>query len=326
MDEMQLVKDLRRSTPPITDDAEALARTRLLATVVEPAKNRPRSLTRKVAWRTAVAGALAATVAIGFTVAENTGGSEPVADAAVVSVLNHAATAAASRPFTAPRPDQWVYLRSKMFSFNLGGGGGPTGVPVALGTFSRWTQAGGTQLYVSDSMSHGKLVKVPYRGMDFPPQHYATLSKLPTKPSALLAWLSANRPAGHRTTDFQDLSVMLDAASIMPPKVEAAIYQAMKRLPGVSIRRGVKDLRGRNAVGILGREDASVGGVPLNEMVLLDPTTYAFLGDESYMSADLHIPAIPQKGNKAYTITAGTPDSASVVLQVGIVDRPGQQP
>jgi hypothetical protein len=324
MDEMQLVKDLRRSTPAITEDAEAIARTRLLATLIKVDAEPTHPRVRKLAWRTAVAGALAATVAVGFTVAQSIGGDHTsVADAAVVKVLDHASAAAAARPFTAPRPDQWIYQR--VTDVNLPFGATSMAASHLSDTYSVWIRASGKLRYVADPGFHNKPKNVPYY-RSFPPLDYATLSKLPTKPSALLAWLSANRPAGMSATDFQDLSAILEMVPVLPPKVVVAIYQAMKELPGVTIHRGVKDLRHRSAIGIVGRADISLNSVPMNEMVLLDPVTYAVLGTESIVSADVRIPGIPGKNSPAYIIKAGTVNTASVVLQTGIVDKVGQKP
>lgn len=327
MDEMQMVKDLRKSTPAITAEAEDLARARLLAALSGPAASRTgrqarlKAPTRKIAWRMAVAGALAAAVAIGFTVAQDTGGrTEPVADAAVVEVLDHATTTAAARPFTAPRADQWVYQHERVVPFP----NGTTSQRFPAMDFYRWTRASGTLIYEASPGKPNNPVKVSIPAGLFPPQDYATLSTLPTKPSALLAWLSSHRPAGNTTTDFQNLTEILFAgAGALPPKVEAALFQAMKRLPGVTIRRGLKDLQGHNAIGVVGREDARVGNTPLNAMILLDPETYSYLGTESIFSADeVHT----TKEGLTQTIKAGTVDNASVTLQTGIVDEVGQKP
>jgi len=305
MDEMQIVKGLRSSTPAITAEADDLARARLLA-AVHASDGR-----RTAVWRVAMAGALAAAVAIGFTVMGTS--SEPSADAAVVQVLDHATRAASARPFTTPRPDQWVYQHVRTFPQHL----------AAL-DFYRWTRVGGTLIYEMLPQSPGKPTRVSTGAPMFPPQDYATLSTLPTKPSALLGWLSAHRPAGDTTTDFQDLTGILTAgAGLLPPKVEAAIFQAMKKLPGVSVRRGVKDPLGRAAIGVIGTGDGRVGDVALNVMVLLDPETYGYLGNESFLSAD---DVYRTKEGVTKTIKAGTVDDTSAILERGIVNALGQKP
>jgi hypothetical protein len=109
---------------------------------------------------------------------------------------------------------------------------------------------------------------------------------------------------------------------VLPPKLKATIFQAMKKLPGVTLRKDIKDLRGRAAIAVVGQAGDSMGEVRLNEEVLLDPATYAYQGEQSVLSADLHS---QNKGGGPHIIKAGTVDGASVIIQVAIVDKPGQR-
>jgi hypothetical protein len=67
---------------------------------------------------------------------------------------------------------------------------------------------------------------------------------------------------------------------------------------------------------------ASMGGVRLNEEVLLDPANYTYRGEQTVLSADLRS---KNKGGGVHIIKAGTVTGASVNIQVAIVDRPGQR-
>jgi hypothetical protein len=310
MDEMQLIKDLRRSTPEITPDAGQAARARLLTGIAEPARSQRRRHAPRLTWRWAVAGALATAVAAGVTVTLDLGGNEPVANAA--AVLDRASAAAASRPFTPPRPGQWVYEHTRWVQ--------PGADHFGMDIY-RWTAAGGPRVFVAYEPK-GRLRHLDHVPA-FPPQDYATVSSLPREPDALLRWIRTHRPRTDRTTDFEALSEILRVVAVVPPKLEAATFQAMKKLPGVTVRRNVRDVRGRPAIAVVGRTDGTVGNVPLDEEVLLDPGTYAYRGDRMLMTGDLRT---RQKGGGTEVIKAGTVNIASEIVQVGIVDKPGRLP
>ncbi|GAB3958413.1 hypothetical protein GCM10029978_003300 [Actinoallomurus acanthiterrae] len=311
MDEMQLVKDLRRSTPEITPGAGQAARARLLTGIGEPARSQRRRHAPRFTWRWAVVGGLATAVAAGVMVTLNPSGNEPVANAA--AVLDRASAAAASRPFTPPRPGQWIYEHTHWVE---PGENHNPGMDVY-----RWTAAGGPVVYVAQA-PNGRLRRLNHIPV-FPPQDYATVSSLPREPDALLRWIRTHRPRTNRTTDFEALSEILRVVALVPPKLEAATFQAMKKLPGVTVRQNVRDVRGRPAIAVVGHTKAAVGDVPLDEEVLLDPDTYAYRGDRMLLTRDLRA---PQKDGSTEVVKAGTVNIASEIVQVGIVDKPGRRP
>lgn len=323
MDEMQLIRDLRRDIPAITSGAAEAARTRLTVSRAEPARPRsarPRRRAPRLAWRAAVAGGSAAAIAAGVTVALSAGGDDKGGDGkvrvvnAAEVVLDRAATAASSAPFTAPRPDQWVYQHTHWVD-RL-----PAGDRASLQIEDgyRWTRASGNEVVDTGPGGTTKPFHVPA----YPPQSYASVAKLPVEPEALLQWVRAHRPGTDRETDFGVLSQILSTNAVLPPKLKAAIFQAMKRLPGVTVRKGVKDLRGRAAIAVVGQTSGAMGGVRLNEEVLLDPVAYTYQGDQTVLTADLHTLI---KGAGARVIKAGTVTGASVIIKVAIVDRPGRR-
>ncbi|GAA4487729.1 hypothetical protein GCM10023191_016050 [Actinoallomurus oryzae] len=323
MDEMQLIGDLRRDVPAITPDAAEAARTRLTASFEEPARprsTRPRRRAPRLAWRVAVAGGSAAAIAAGGIVALSTGGEDGGggghvrAVTAAEVVLDRAAGAAASAPFTAPRPDQWVYQHIQSIDRLEA----RDQTSPQRGDSYRWTRASGDQ--VVDTGLDGVIGK-PTHVSAFPPQSYASVAKLPVEPEALLRWVRSHRPATDRTTDFWALSRILQDG-VLPPRLKATIFQAMKELPGVTVRKGVTDLRGRAAIAVVGQTSAAMGGVRLNEEVLLDPIAYTYRGEQTVLSADLRM---RNKGAGVRVIKAGTVTGASVIVKVAIVDRPGRR-
>jgi hypothetical protein len=318
MDELTLLKDLRSSTPPITAQAELEARARLSALLSDPAQPNSRPFRRRTTWRMAVAAGSAAAIAATVTVALNLGGNGSSAEAA--EVLDHAATAAASSPFTPPRPDQWIYRHSRSVVWDDDGHGGGGMGPAADGY--DWNRADGTQ---SAFTWGGRIHKVlGRRTPTFPPREYAAVSKLPTTPDALLRWIGIHQPArGHQMTDFQVLTWILAANPVLPPRLKAGIFQAMKKLPGLTLRKNVKDLLGRPSIAITGRGDSSIAGIPEDEEILLAPGSYTYRGDQSALTADL---SNTFEDGHVYIRKAGTVTNARVIITVAIVDKPGQQP
>ncbi len=132
--------------------------------------------------RVALAGALALTILTVVAVAENLGGTGaevvPVASAAV---LERAAVAAETKPFTAPRDDQWIYIEDRV-----------TTLEGKTHTFREWRRADGMAFA---STRTGRLIVEtlePRRGnRPAPPgpiDSYKSLAALPTDPDALLRW------------------------------------------------------------------------------------------------------------------------------------------
>ncbi|MFC4048978.1 CU044_5270 family protein [Actinomadura syzygii] len=282
------------------------------------------SPTRARTWtaRVVVAGGLAVAIAGGTTVAQNLGGADengrrnpgvpaflagPVANAE--QALGRAAFEARRRPFTAPRPDQWAYVQTEYRR---------VGNPEKQGVFtsesrpkkvvdSLWTRADGKMMA---SLEGGKLELSPTGGA-MPPQDYATLSKLPRDPDALLAW-ARKASRGGETGQFSILGSVL-ADSVLPPAQEAAIYQALAKTPGVTLDKQAVDLRGRPALSLSLPAEGW-----LRQEVLLDPSTFAYRGHRTLVTED--------HTDQGMTYKKGTVESQSVRLASGIVDRPGQRP
>ena len=65
--------------------------------------------------------------------------------------------------------------------------------------------------------------------------------------------------------------------NVVPPKLEAAIFRALKQVPGVEL----------TTVDVLGRPAYSLGQTEdwLHEELLLDRETYTYLGERSTIAA-----------------------------------------
>ena len=318
MNDLKLLHDTWDPPAAPSDTARSRARTALLARTghaQDPARRRYR-LARVGARRMAV-GALALAIATGVTVAQNVAGTDsrgrprsivpglptgPVANAS--EALERAAVAAETRTFTAPRDDQWIYTADRV---------GPRPHDVTR----TWHRVDGRKLAYIDN---GKLriVTLPLRrGRLVPsPWDYQRLTTLPTDPDALLRWayeqterIDGADAAGKAYSLFNGI---LRRGGVLPPRLEAAIFRAMKQLPGVRLIS--------NGTPVHGQPTLALGRVQdgwLYEEVLLDRQTYAYRGERSVVLTDDN-PKEPSL--KKGTVTLG------IRIAAGIVDRPGQRP
>lgn len=282
--------------------------------------------------RLVAVGALAVAITAGVTVAQNLGGVDergrprpvlpvlpagPVANAA--QALDRAATAAEARTFTPPRADQWTYLENSETFPSKGPGGVATGGPLKTHVTRQWRSADGKR---SAWIEKGRLQIQSEPGSLTPPADYPTLAALPTEPAALLSWaykemggLGGDTAEGHYAMAYTLLTTVL-RNSVLPPGVEAAIYRTMKQIPGVTLVPQAVDVAGRPALA-LGRVQEGW----LHEEVLIDRTTYAYLGERS-----IAIKTHTSKGlDGSWTVRKGTVQILAARLKAGIVDKAGQR-
>ena len=334
MDDLELLAELRSETPPMTAETARLARGRLLTAAAEaerrtiPAYARRAVVRRRWLLSIAVVGGLAAAAAMGLTVVENVGdrgdrrhpGSgivlqgTPVAN--VADLANRAAQAARARPFTAPMPWQWIYIQTRSAPLaNLGEPNGPV-APNRRHTTAQWKRVDGKRQATIDA--NGKLTIDELYPAE-PRSDYAYLSSLPTDPNRLLATLraSADEPVGSRDLAvFSNIGVFM-RNSLIPPKVQAAIFQVLPRLQGVHLVRQATDAAGRSGVAF-----AIIREGYLSDELILDPRTYRYLGERSivinnHVSRGLDGDLRSRKGEIVQW---------SAQTRIGVVDRPGKQP
>jgi hypothetical protein len=262
-------------------------------------------------WRLpAAAAALAAAVVV--LVAQNLGDAPRAVPTASAQVLERAAVAAEKRSFTAPRPNQWIYTED---AFD-GAGGKPdvrrmwrqvSGLGIA------WIDRGKLQVRREDPPRPGSKRPVPL-------DSYEVVSKLSTDPDVLLRW--AYREAKHVTgaglTEDGDVYAIFSGilgSNVLPPDLEAGIFRALKRVPGVSVDE--IDVMGRRVLSLAQTEDW------LREELFLDPKTYVYRGQRGTVVHDAIIdPA--KAGNAAGEIKKGH-TATSIRIATAIVDKPGQR-
>ncbi|MEV0403367.1 CU044_5270 family protein [Actinoallomurus sp. NPDC050550] len=334
MDDLKLLAELRTDTPRMTTETARLARARLLAAAAEteqrtvPTHARRAVVGRRRLFRIAVAGGLVAVAAAtGITVVGNTGKradhrhpepdvvfqGTPVANA--VDLANRAAQAALAKPFTAPGPLQWIYIQTR--SAPLADSSEPNGpvAPHRRQTTAQWIRADGKKqanMDASGNMTIDDLMPAEPR-FDYP-----YLSSLPTDPDRLLATLraSADEPLGPRDlVVFSNIGVFM-RNGLIPPKVQAALFQVLSRLQGVQLIRQATDAAGRSGVAFAITEE----GYLRNELIL-DSRTFSYLGERSVVIKN-HV----SRGDDG-TLRSRKGEIAqwSAQTRIGVVDRPGQR-
>ncbi|QFY05557.1 hypothetical protein GBF35_01650 [Nonomuraea phyllanthi] len=326
MDDMKLLQDLRAGVPE--PDAERLAPLR--GRLVSAATGRRRA--RSLALRALIGGALAAGLAAAVVVAVPFGGSPapspvPAVDTGRpgdVVVLERAALVAERRQTTEPRPDQWVYTRVRDQQ--------PADGQVTIR--EEWIRYDGKQTAGRGEDGRIGISDVPPDpdDDDLSPQAYrAKLMELPTDPDELLAHVSGDRhwidkpreegvPRGSEPPDaraYRVLMLYLKQQAVMPPKVEAAIYRALARIPGVRISLGMHDAQGREAIGVYFENEPGDTGV-VTRYQLLDPDTYRLLEDRTVWHRAQYAHDDGDLMFEAGSVFAVT------MLADSIVDEPGQ--
>jgi hypothetical protein len=324
MNDLKILRDAWGTPDAPSDTAFAQARAALLARATRGAPSGRPSAGRRV--RLAAVGAFAVAIAIGLVVMENLGGDErstsvvpglPGVPVASAEVLERAADAAETKPFTAPRDDQWIYIEDR-FTGSRGG------EPVIRG---EWHRAdGGGFAYVNEKgelqVEAGEAPrKRPGRPAPGPFDSYKALAALPTASEALLRWAyqETEHTSGCGRDEHAEVYCILNhllRGNVVPPDLEAAIFRAMKQIPGVTVE--TVDVLGRPALA-LGLETADW----LREELLLDPASYAYLGERSTVVRDAVIDPL-KAGNSTGEVEKG---SQVIVerLATAIVDEPGER-
>ncbi|MEU4511156.1 CU044_5270 family protein [Nonomuraea wenchangensis] len=311
---MNELKEFRRNTPAMTDDAEAAARARLVTAIREPeAARRPAaSGAGRFGWRIAVATALA--LVVGGTVVTFSDGPDmaPVAD--VAELGERAASAAENDPAPTPRPAQWLYTKELQLS----------GVEADVDrdqrdVWERWTSVDGKR---SAWYQGGKLM---FQGSAvFDP---AELAEPPVTPARVIARIEAaildeDRRGSQELKGQVPLPILfmeinqLITEQWLAPEVRAALFRALPTIKGITMTKDVPVADGRRGVAF------SLIDEEARQSLVLDPRTFRYLGsnstrlkDRTYKWAD---------GTKE-TFKAGTV-GLTAQLEATIVDQPGQRP
>jgi hypothetical protein len=313
MDDLKTLHDAW-GTPDVPSRA---AHSQARAALLERAGHRRRFRLSGLGLRVAIVGAFALSIVTVVAVTENLGGTGANVPVASAAVLENAAAAAEKKPFTAPRDDQWIYIEDR-FTTSDGKTQISRGWRKADGTAFAFIRGGGRLRVETLERRPGRPDPTPPGLLD----SYKTLAALPTDPDALLRWAyqRAENITGAGMNEHGDVYLMFNhmlRENVLPPELEAAIFRALKQIPGVTVLDTV-DVAGRPAIALgLGTSDW------LHEELLLDKETYAYRGERSTVIRDATIDPL-KAGNARGEVRKGSKVVAERVV-TAIVDEPGQR-
>ncbi|MEV0147926.1 MULTISPECIES: CU044_5270 family protein [unclassified Nonomuraea] len=329
MNDMETLREAWGRPEPPSSAARSAARAALLARAAGP---RPRPRPRWAARALAVA-ASAVVIATGVTVIQAVGSGEPTLPAANAQVvLTRIAATVQKKDFTPPRDDQWVYSEARIqssYKEGIKAGQFTPRTPLTSWVDEFWIRADGKRVA---SKVDGKLVTSDPGGRTLE-NTYAMVAALPTDPDELLARfrkVPAMKGGDQDQWIFERFGVTL-SQNIVPPAQEAAIFQAMAELPGVTVNESAVDVEGRAALSV-----SRVADGWRNVEILLDPQTYAYRGRRESAVTDheerieqvsfKNGTAVPKSSRVEWTIEKGTLWRTVTRTAVGVVDQAGQKP
>ncbi|MFI7708854.1 CU044_5270 family protein [Nonomuraea sp. NPDC049480] len=352
MDELKLLEEFCRDVTPTRRTAVHEGRARLLSEINEPRRARAPRFSPPLVGAVAVVGALTAAVAIGITIAQNVDG--PPADhpndastshpsdmranrpgGAVVNVQEvalHAKAAARNQPAVTLTPGEWVYVKTLMVEIDgrvLGPGSKRT-------SYEEWRTVDG---------------KVPPRNDNvFVPTRQPTakvLIDLPEDPDAALAALYAEveRIKERGTGQAEDGPVLIGNGIIdtprgiaafnlvseilksyhVPPQLQATLYGALARMPGVKMLPDSVDAQGRHGLALYVISEGYI-----RQEIILDRDTYRYLGNRRISISDHTVPPpgknVETDSHTSVHIKKGDVLGWSAQLGSALVDKPGERP
>lgn len=347
MDDLKLLEELRRDIPPISPGAAGSARARLLAAArrQRPAVRRvgPHGGLFRMGWRVAVAAALGVVLTVAVAVTRDPGVDPehpqqgrspavlPIGVANAAELGDRAAEATAARPDFNPRPHQWIYLEARRATATSSEPYAAVGAGRVTTRF--WIRIDARR-YVYEY--RGRLYQHRNYQLSsvFPLRSFAYVRRLPTDPQALLARLYATFSAGgerpygrvrlpreeqHRAVFGLAADLLRD--NLVPPAVQAAIYRALPRIPGVQLQRDAVDAAGRHGVAFARVDDGHI-----RAEIILDPRTYQYLGWRQIVVEDFVPNSVFVNGKRVTPhVAQGTVFDWTARTAAAIVDRPGQR-
>jgi hypothetical protein len=160
-------------------------------------------------------------------------------------------------------------------------------------------------------------------------------SAVPTDPDGLLAAVyqlvedpaCAPIPVGDTVQDRAFLLIDGMLQTVQSAEVRAALYQALAKIPGVTVTQGASDAAGRRGVAFA--RAAAIEGPGssgwLRLEIILDPATYRYLGARHVVTRDHFIPDTPS-GSKGTRFRKGQVLVSRAQLALAVVDAPCQRP
>ncbi|GHG33920.1 MULTISPECIES: CU044_5270 family protein [Amycolatopsis] len=268
MDEMQLLRDF--AGPAGLPGREDLARKR--AELLAAATARPRR--RRVLWGGVTAAGLAAAAAAAVVLTPAATPVPPDPGPEPVRILHAAAAKARALPDVVPRPDQFVYTKTRLADGREN---------------ETWASVDGTHDGLQFLYGHeaslagcrdGKRVQHESHGRTVTNRcvpHPAAPTDLPTDADTMLAYLHKSTHGEGDTLHDLGSEVIELAEGYLRPAVRAALYEAVAKVPGLVARTDAKDATGRTVLGVTW-DSTTVHGIGNQAEFLFDPVTFAYRG------------------------------------------------
>lgn len=319
-EEIALVRATRPGDVPDDPEVKARAWARLHAefgaedtagatSTTDATRVRRRSLRKRLMWRVAATGLVAAGAAGAIVVTQTGGGpgsstKRPAVATAAQTLELAARTVEQQTAPPRPRPSQWVYAQTvSAFALTDGNVVGPEAMHHGKVKVEEWWRFDGKRM--ARSVQNGKLYVKGILGPGARPRHdgtdprfnggyiggpgivsrtpnklYDYVAGLPTDPAALLARIRRdNGDKGQDVTTFGVIAGILRDDHLIPPKLNAALYRALGKIPRVSIKRDATDYAGRHGIGVAFDSPQRRNGKPNIQTIVLDRRTFRYMGD-----------------------------------------------
>jgi hypothetical protein len=322
--DLKLIADLGQDLMPPGGEPPADLRRRVLGAAI----NRRRSAGHGIGWRGAIfAAGLAAVIAFVMLANPSAGPVAPpssgVAAQNPAQLLELAAHRVAVAGNPVVRPGQYIYTESVAIYQDIRLDGRPTVFSQKM-LVRQWRPA--------DDVGNGLVQtrqwdtpEAAWKSSSLPgcrerrdcPADSSALDDLPTDAQAMYEYLYrpvAQEFAAGMNADERALS---QAAYVLyegqySSAVQAAVFEAMKRIPGVTLRFGVADVMGRTGVAL------AYGGTTSTELIF-DPVSYQYLGVNRKLMW-ITMPRDPERAQLTIRMAA-----QEALLRVAIVDKIGDQ-
>ena len=287
-------------------------------------------------WTLRLAAAVVAVVAVvaavqvvdvGPPAVRNRAGGGAPASAAELGAL--AAKAAREVPGPYPKPGQWVYIKTMVasdarFIVRSDDEGDrlervPAEGPRAVEWWSKVGQPGGGTNSFTNREGNALLGPPLIQGVSYP-----DLPSLPTDPDRLLKAIyeyerkryGHDRASKYVWRDTFGLIAGMLTNLLPPPELQAALFQAMAKIPGVTVVQDTVDAAGRRGVALAHVQDK------IRFEVILEKGTYRYLGLANIVTSDHH----DDVGTVKIPMRKGQVLYRTARLTLALVDGPNQRP
>ncbi|MER5539202.1 CU044_5270 family protein [Streptomyces mirabilis] len=321
--------------PHLSLDRHLLLEEHLMSEIqpVAPAPAPPRRVARRVLLIGVPVTAAALAGAFAFTALTGSGGSSPAAatpppveapvvriepgsTAQLASTVEHIAAAASASKTPEPGPGQYIYIKSKVSYLSVLHTGTDKSKTLVQPLHIReaWNSPDGKQGWLDEPGYQPKggitLNSDVESSLNAPSYDY--LKTLPTDPDALLKKIYKETKGQGNSPDQEAFTMVGDllGEQLAPAKLNAALYRAAAKIPGVVVVDHVKDAAGREGIA-LAHVDQQSGD---RTEWIFDRKTYAYLGSRGVQV------------KQADDVKPGTVLEYTAVLERAVVDAQEQRP